>query len=128
MIAKGDRAARHSAVEGRYPFLDDDVVAFCASIAPEYKLRGFTDKWLLRRVAAKILPAEIADRKKTMFRAHWSETFLGPDRPAWVDQLLSPESLARAPATSTRRAWRRPAAACPSSAGSRRSGWSTTRA
>jgi asparagine synthase (glutamine-hydrolysing) len=30
-----------------------------------------------------------------MFRAHWSETFLGPDRPAWVDQLLSPESLAR---------------------------------
>ncbi|HEY2155434.1 MAG TPA: asparagine synthase (glutamine-hydrolyzing), partial [Isosphaeraceae bacterium] len=95
MIAKGDRAARHSGVEGRYPFLDDDVISFCASIAPEYKLRGFTDKWLLRRVAKKILPPEIADRKKTMFTAHWSATFLGPERPAWVDQLLSPESLAR---------------------------------
>jgi len=30
-----------------------------------------------------------------MFRAHFSSTFIGPERPAWVDQLLSPESLAR---------------------------------
>ena len=28
-----------------------------------------------------------------MFRANLVGTFLGPDRPAWVDQLLSPESL-----------------------------------
>ncbi len=28
-----------------------------------------------------------------MFRATMSGTFLGPDRPSWVDQLLSPESL-----------------------------------
>ena len=30
-----------------------------------------------------------------MFRATLSPTFLGPGRPAWVDQVLSPESLAR---------------------------------
>jgi asparagine synthase (glutamine-hydrolysing) len=30
-----------------------------------------------------------------MFRATMSRTFLGPGRPAWVDQLLSPESLRR---------------------------------
>jgi asparagine synthase (glutamine-hydrolysing) len=28
-----------------------------------------------------------------MFRAFFSGTFLTPDRPAWVDQLLSPASL-----------------------------------
>jgi asparagine synthase (glutamine-hydrolysing) len=28
-----------------------------------------------------------------MFRAHLGTTFLGPDRPAWVDQLLSPVSI-----------------------------------
>jgi asparagine synthase (glutamine-hydrolysing) len=28
-----------------------------------------------------------------MFRASLSKTFLGPHRPSWVDQLLSPESL-----------------------------------
>jgi len=93
LISKGDRVAMHSSVETRYPFLDDDVIAFCASIAPEYKLRGLTEKWLLRRVAAKSLPEQIANRPKTMFRASLSSTFLGRHRPAWVDQLLSPESL-----------------------------------
>ena len=93
MISKGDRIAMHSSVETRYPFLDDDVIDFCASIAPEYKLHGMTEKWLLRQVAAKTLPPQIANRPKTMFRASLSKTFLGDHRPAWVDQLLSPESL-----------------------------------
>jgi len=93
--AKGDRVAMHSSVETRYPFLDEDVISFCAAIAPEYKLKGKTNKWLLRRVARKVLPPAIANRPKTMFRATMSPTFLAPDRPAWVDQLLSPESLAR---------------------------------
>jgi len=69
------------------------VIAFCSSIAPEYKLNGFKEKWILRRVAAKTLPPQIANRPKTMFRASLSKTFLGEHRPSWVDQLLSPESL-----------------------------------
>jgi asparagine synthase (glutamine-hydrolysing) len=93
MLSKGDRIAMHSSVETRYPFLDDDVINFCAQVAPEYKLRGRTEKWLLRQVAARTLPARISNRPKTMFRAGFADTFLGPNRPAWVDQLLSPESL-----------------------------------
>src|SRR5262249_45604983 len=54
---------------------------------------GLTEKWILRRVAEKTLPKRIANRPKTMFRAKLSKTFLGEHRPAWVDQLLSPESL-----------------------------------
>ena len=69
MISKGDRIAMNASVESRYPFLDDDVISFCAGIAPEYKLRGMTEKWILRQVAARILPAQIANRPKTMFRA-----------------------------------------------------------
>jgi asparagine synthase (glutamine-hydrolysing) len=93
LYGKGDRIAMNSSVEARYPFLDDDVIQFCASIAPEYKLHGMTDKWLLRQVAARTLPPQIANRRKTMFRASWSKTFLGPSGPAWVGQLLSPASL-----------------------------------
>src|SRR5262249_30710636 len=93
MVAKGDRIAMNSSVEVRYPFLDDDVIRFCAEIAPEYKLRRLTEKWLLRRVAARTLPKSMANRPKTMFRASLGKTFIGPQRPAWVDQLLSPESL-----------------------------------
>jgi asparagine synthase (glutamine-hydrolysing) len=93
MMAKGDRVAMHSSVETRYPFLDEDVVDFCAGIAPEYKLHGWTEKWLLRQLAARTLPPRIANRPKTMFRAALSPTFLGASRPGWVDQLLSPGSL-----------------------------------
>ncbi|MDR3618907.1 MAG: asparagine synthase (glutamine-hydrolyzing) [Paludisphaera borealis] len=93
MISKGDRIAMNASVESRYPYLDDDVIAFSAGIAPEYKLRGMTEKWILRQVAGRILPSQIANRPKTMFRSSLAQTFLGPQRPAWADQLLSPESL-----------------------------------
>lgn len=93
MAAKGDRSTRFSATEGRYPFLDERVVEFCAGIAPHYKLRYWTDKYLLRRVAARVLPPPIAKRTKTMFRANLARAFVAADRPRWVDQLLSAESL-----------------------------------
>ena len=93
LITKQDRIMMRSSVEGRYPFLDEEVIDFCAGLAPEYKVRGLTDKWLLRQVATRMLPPRIANRPKTMFRAKLSQSFLGPHRPAWVDQLLSPESL-----------------------------------
>lgn len=41
----GDRVAMHSSVETRYPFLDEDLVAFLARLAPRWKLRGFRDKY-----------------------------------------------------------------------------------
>jgi asparagine synthase (glutamine-hydrolysing) len=93
LLGKGDRPLKLASTEGRYPYLDESVVAFCAQIAPEYKLRGWTNKWLLRQVAARLLPKRIARRKKTMFRANLGTAFLNENRPAWVDQLISDESL-----------------------------------
>jgi asparagine synthase (glutamine-hydrolysing) len=93
LSGKGDRALRTASTEGRYPFLDEDVIDFCAELPPEYKLKGFTDKWLLRRVAANVAPSQIRGRRKEMFRASMSPAFLRPQRPVWVDQLLSPDSL-----------------------------------
>lgn len=95
LAAKGDRAISQAGTEGRFPFLDERVVDFCATLPPRYKLRGLQDKWLLRQVAHRVLPSPIANRPKTMFRAHMSGLFLGPDRPAWVDQLLSEEAIRR---------------------------------
>lgn len=93
LAAKGDRSMHNASTEGRFPFLDEEVVQFGAGIDPRLKLRGLTDKYVLRRLSQKVLPKEIANRPKTMFRAHLSGSFLTADRPLWVDQLLSPESL-----------------------------------
>jgi asparagine synthase (glutamine-hydrolysing) len=93
MNHKGDRVAMASSVETRYPFLDDDVINFCAQVHPRWKLKGLIrDKHLLRTMAADILPKSIVRRPKAMFRAPFAEPFFGKP-PAYVDQLLSEESL-----------------------------------
>ncbi len=94
LAAKGDRVAMNSSVETRYPFLDEDVFDFCARLAPQWKLRGFKEKYILRLVAQRWLPSSIAWRRKAMFRAPFDSFHLsGPGVPGFVDQLLSPESL-----------------------------------
>jgi asparagine synthase (glutamine-hydrolysing) len=95
MHAKGDRIGMHNSVETRYPFLDEDVVAFLAGIDPRMKMKGFGDKHILRMMAERYLPSQIAWRKKAMFRAPF-DSFHGAEPPAFVEQLFSPESLRKA--------------------------------
>jgi asparagine synthase (glutamine-hydrolysing) len=94
LAAKGDRVAMNSSVETRYPFLDEEVFAFCARLRPGLKLRGLCEKYILHRLAARWLPHSIAWRKKAMFRAPFDSFYL-EDTPAFVDQLLCAESLRR---------------------------------
>jgi asparagine synthase (glutamine-hydrolysing) len=92
--AKGDRVSMHSSVEVRYPFLDEDVFDFTAKLHPRWKLRGFRDKYLLRRVAERWLPPQIARRHKVIFRAPLDSFHMDPE-PKFVAELLSEESLRR---------------------------------
>lgn len=92
--AKGDRITMRSAVENRYAFLDEDVVAFLAPLHPRWKLRGMTEKYLLRLLAERWLPRSIAWKRKALFRAPL-DRFHDESAPAYVEQLLSPESLKR---------------------------------
>lgn len=92
---KGDRVAMANSVETRYPFLDEEVVAFAARLHPKWKLHGWLkDKYLLRKSAERVLPNEVAWRSKAMFRAPLAESFLANPRP-FVRDLVSPDSLAR---------------------------------
>jgi len=94
--AKGDRVGMNSSVETRYPFIDEEVFSFLAKVPPKYKFKGvFGDKYLLRRVAERWLPREIAWRKKAMFRAPF-DSFHLDEAPAFVQQLLSEQSLRKA--------------------------------
>jgi asparagine synthase (glutamine-hydrolysing) len=89
---KGDRVAMHSSVETRYPFLDEEVFAYLSQLHPRWTLRRFTDKYVLRKLAERWLPRQIAWRSKAMFRAPF-DSFHSAGRPAYVNQLLSEESL-----------------------------------
>ena len=92
--AKGDRVAMNSSVEVRYPFLDEEVFSFLASLDPRWKLRGFRDKHLLRLLAKRWVPPSVYRRQKVIFRAPLDSFHIEPE-PPFVGQLMSEESLRR---------------------------------
>lgn len=93
LCSQGDRMGMAHAVEGRFPFLDYRVVEFAGRLLPRLKLRGLTEKWLLREAAAPWLPPEIAQRPKRPYRAPIHRSFFSNPAPDYVRELLSPASL-----------------------------------
>jgi asparagine synthase (glutamine-hydrolysing) len=94
LASQGDRVAMAHSVEGRFPFLDYRVVAFCNALPSRHKLRGLTEKYILRKLAARWLPQEIEQRPKRPYRAPIHRSFMnGTATPDYVRELLSPESL-----------------------------------
>jgi asparagine synthase (glutamine-hydrolysing) len=93
LSSQGDRVAMAHSVEGRFPFLDYRMVEFCNRLPSKLKLRGLNEKWLLRQVASKLLPADIWQRRKRPYRAPIHRSFFHPDAPAYVSELLSEDAL-----------------------------------
>jgi asparagine synthase (glutamine-hydrolysing) len=90
----GDRAAFANSVEARYPFLDINLMRFVREIPPDLKLNGLTEKYLLKRLGERYVPAPIRERQKFGFVAPGSPYLLGQQLP-WVRDILSRESIAR---------------------------------
>jgi asparagine synthase (glutamine-hydrolysing) len=94
LSSQGDRVGMAHAVEGRFPFLDHRIVEFCSTLPPRLRLNGLTEKYLLRRLASKWLPAEIWTRRKRPYRAPIHRGFFSPEgTPDYVHELLSAECL-----------------------------------
>jgi asparagine synthase (glutamine-hydrolysing) len=93
LSAQGDRVAMAHGVEGRYPFLDHRVFAYSARLPAARKLEGMREKVVLRELAAKVLPPQIAERGKQPYRAPEIAPFFAPGAPTWVSEALSPTAL-----------------------------------
>ena len=93
LSSQSDRMAMAHGVEGRFPFLDYRVVEFCNNLPPTLKLRGLTEKYLLKELAREWLPAEICDRPKQPFRAPIHRSFFNDAKLEYVQELLSPASI-----------------------------------
>jgi asparagine synthase (glutamine-hydrolysing) len=93
LSSQSDRVAMGHSVEGRFPFLDHRLVAFCNRLPPTLKLRGLTEKYLLKEVSREWLPADITNRPKQPFRAPIHRAFFNETPPDYLEELLSPSSL-----------------------------------
>jgi asparagine synthase (glutamine-hydrolysing) len=95
LSSQGDRMSMAHGVEGRFPFLDHRLYEFASSLPTGSKLRGLHEKEVLRRWAARILPARIKARTKQPYRAPDAPSFFGPNAPAWIGDYLSGDALRR---------------------------------
>jgi asparagine synthase (glutamine-hydrolysing) len=93
LSSQGDRMAMAHSVEGRFPFLDHRVVEFCNRLPARLKLRGLTEKWLLKQLGQRLVPVDIWRRPKQPYRAPIHRSFFHPEAPHYVKALLSEEAL-----------------------------------
>jgi asparagine synthase (glutamine-hydrolysing) len=93
LSSQGDRVAMAHSVEGRFPFLDCRVVEFCNRLPSNLKLRGLTEKYLLKKLAREWLPEEIWQRRKRPYRAPIHRSFFNDQTPDYVRELLAPEQV-----------------------------------
>jgi asparagine synthase (glutamine-hydrolysing) len=88
----GDRMMLMNSVEGRYPFLDQDVVEFVRTLPPDLKLRSGVEKYAVKRAAEPFVPKAIIDREKFGFRAPASP-YLIRQHVEWIEDLLSHDRI-----------------------------------
>ena len=96
LSSQGDRMAMAHSVEGRFPYLDHRVMAFCNQLPPSYKLLGMTEKYLLKKVAAQWLPEDIWSRPKRPYRAPIQSSFFGSGELDYIREVLSEACLREA--------------------------------
>jgi asparagine synthase (glutamine-hydrolysing) len=96
LASQGDRMLMGNSVEGRFPFLDRDVVDFANALPTRHKLFGLEEKYLLKRAFADLLPDDILHRPKQPYRAPDAASFFTPDRPAWFEAVMAERAIAEA--------------------------------
>ena len=95
LLERGDRITMAASIEARMPFMDTGLAALAARLPDRWRIRGFTQKYILRRVMADILPKQILGRPKVGFRVPINEWFRGPMRGFVRDHVMGPASLTR---------------------------------
>jgi asparagine synthase (glutamine-hydrolysing) len=94
LSSQGDRMAMANSVEGRFPFLDHRVIEFANRLPPHLKLRGLTEKYILKKAVKGLVPEDIRRRTKQPYRAPDAQSFFHAGRPAaYVAELLEPRRI-----------------------------------
>ncbi len=96
LAQQGDRVAMAHSLEIRVPFLDYRILKFMGSVPPKWKIRGLTEKYILRKTYEKELPREIVHREKHPYRAPISQSLLHEKASDSVKNLLSENALKNA--------------------------------
>ena len=87
MLLKYDKITMAKSVEGRVPFCDHRLVEFSATIPVNYKLKGFNEKYIIRKAMVGTLPRSIIKKKKQRFLVP-TDNWLKRDFGDYANQVL----------------------------------------
>ena len=95
LLVKVDIASMANSLEARSPFLDHKLIEFAATLPESMKLHGMQTKYLLKKVAARLVPKEVVYRRKMGFGVPIGRWLREEMRPFLTETLLSDRSLNR---------------------------------
>lgn len=95
LLERGDRITMAASIEARMPFMDIKLAELLGELDDTWRVRRFTQKYVLRRLMRGVLPEPILRRPKVGFRVPVGEWFCGPMRSFMRDHLAGPHSLSR---------------------------------
>jgi len=95
LLVKADKMTMANSIELRVPLLDHKILEFAASLPQDFKVHGFTTKYIAKKTLSGRVPREILNRKKAGFPVPY-ERWLRQDLKDWVrDLLLGSKATAR---------------------------------
>jgi len=92
ILQKVDRATMSVSLEGREPFLDQDIIEWAAQLPSDYKYHNGQKKYILKQIVHKYIPREIMERPKMGFGIP-IENWLSQELKPLVKEYLSPANL-----------------------------------
>ena len=93
LLMKVDKMTMAHSLEARAPFLDHKLIEFAAALPAGFKIRGCTNKYILRKFMEKKLPPEIVNRKKRGFLVPITKWLNGELKEYAEDILLRKDSF-----------------------------------
>jgi asparagine synthase (glutamine-hydrolysing) len=87
LLVKSDRMCMAASIEPRSPFLDHKMVEWSARLPDQFKVRGRSGKYLLKKAFASDLPENVRSHRKQGFGIPIGAWFRNPLY-AWAKELL----------------------------------------
>jgi asparagine synthase (glutamine-hydrolysing) len=91
-----DKMSMASSIEARVPYLDHCLWEFCATLPAHFKLKGSTEKHLLRRATQGLLPEVTRTRRKKGLASPYAQWLRDARLPDWAEAALSSQGLRQA--------------------------------
>lgn len=95
LLVKMDIATMANSLESRSPFLDQEMMEFCACLPSNMKIKGRKLKYILKKALLPVLPKEILFRNKAGFAVPLDGWFRSELKDYAYEILLSDRSINR---------------------------------